>query len=150
MQDPQEVWARDMGSIPGSGRSLRERNSNPLQYSCLGNPTDRRSQQASVHGAAKDSDMWLRDETTILSSSSGQPHPLKVTGGRMLVCIPPCFFYTYTNRELSMWSLSFAFYKNMIIPFILFNTCLCSLDNMSSTPFQVNTYKRDSFCLIIW
>ena len=49
--------ARDMGSIPGSGRSLRERNSNPLKYSSLGNPTDRSSQQASVHGAAKDSDM---------------------------------------------------------------------------------------------
>ena len=49
--------ARDMGLIHGSGRYLRERNSNPLQYSCLGNPMDRRSQQASVHGAAKDSDM---------------------------------------------------------------------------------------------
>ena len=30
--------AGDMGSIPGSGRSLREGNGNPLQYSCLGNP----------------------------------------------------------------------------------------------------------------
>ena len=25
----------DLGSIPGSGRSLREGNGNPLQYSCL-------------------------------------------------------------------------------------------------------------------
>ena len=33
--------ARDAGSIPGSGRSSRERNGNPLQYSCLGNPMDR-------------------------------------------------------------------------------------------------------------
>ena len=30
--------ARDMGLIPGSGRSPGEGNSNPLQYSCLGNP----------------------------------------------------------------------------------------------------------------
>ena len=29
---------RDMGSIPGSGRSLGEGNGNPLQYSCLKNP----------------------------------------------------------------------------------------------------------------
>ena len=28
----------DMGLIPGSGRSPGERNGNPLQYSCLGNP----------------------------------------------------------------------------------------------------------------
>ena len=34
---------RDMGSIPGSGRSPREGNDNPLQYSCLENPMDRRT-----------------------------------------------------------------------------------------------------------
>ena len=28
----------DMGLIPGSGRSPREGNGNPLQYSCRGNP----------------------------------------------------------------------------------------------------------------
>ena len=33
--------AGDMGSIPGSGRSLEEGNGNPLQYSCLDNPMDR-------------------------------------------------------------------------------------------------------------
>ena len=33
-----------MGSIPGSGRSPRKRNGNPLQYSCLENPTDREAQ----------------------------------------------------------------------------------------------------------
>ena len=31
----------DLGSIPGSGRSLGERNSYPLQYSYLENPMDR-------------------------------------------------------------------------------------------------------------
>ena len=31
----------DQGSIPGSGRSPGEGNGNPLQYSCLENPTDR-------------------------------------------------------------------------------------------------------------
>ena len=30
----------DPGSIPGSGRSPGEGNGNPLQYSCLENPTD--------------------------------------------------------------------------------------------------------------
>ena len=32
--------AGDLGSIPGSGRSPREGNGNPLQYSCLENPMD--------------------------------------------------------------------------------------------------------------
>ena len=32
---------RDLGLIPGLGPSPREENGNLLQYSCLGNPTDR-------------------------------------------------------------------------------------------------------------
>jgi len=32
--------ARDPGLIPGLGRSFREGNGNPLQYSCLENPMD--------------------------------------------------------------------------------------------------------------
>ena len=35
--------AGDADSIPGSGRSPGEGNGNPLHYSCLGNPIDRRS-----------------------------------------------------------------------------------------------------------
>ena len=35
------VSAGDSGSIPGLGRSPREGNGNPFQYSCLGNPMDR-------------------------------------------------------------------------------------------------------------
>ena len=40
----------DQGSIPGSRRSPGEGNGNPLQYSCLENPMDRRAWQATVHG----------------------------------------------------------------------------------------------------
>ena len=36
---------RDAGSIPGLGRSPGEGNGNPLQYSCLRNPTDMESQR---------------------------------------------------------------------------------------------------------
>ena len=39
--------------IPGSGRSPGEGNGNPLQYSCLGNPTDRGAWRAIVHGGHK-------------------------------------------------------------------------------------------------
>ena len=40
-------------SIPGSGRSPAEGHSNPLQYSCMGNPKDRGAWKATVHGVAK-------------------------------------------------------------------------------------------------
>ena len=45
--------ARDMVSIPGSGRPPGEGNGNPLQYSCLENSVNRGAWQATVHGAAK-------------------------------------------------------------------------------------------------
>ena len=45
--------AGNLGLIPGSGRSPREGNGNPLQYSCLENPKDRGAWQATVHGVTK-------------------------------------------------------------------------------------------------
>ena len=48
--------AGDAGYIPGSGKSPREGNSNPLQPSFLGNPMDRGTWWATVHGAAKQLD----------------------------------------------------------------------------------------------
>ena len=36
----------DEGLIPGSGRSPGERNGNPLQYPCLGNPMVRGARKA--------------------------------------------------------------------------------------------------------
>ena len=44
---------RDVGSIPGPGRSPGEGNGNPLLYSCLENPMDRRASLAVVHRVTK-------------------------------------------------------------------------------------------------
>ena len=44
---------RDVGSIPGSGRSPGGEHGNPLQYSCLENPLDRGAWWATVHGVEK-------------------------------------------------------------------------------------------------
>ena len=44
---------RDTDLIPGSGRSSGEGNSNPLQYSCLGNPVDRGGWQATAQRVSK-------------------------------------------------------------------------------------------------
>jgi len=45
--------ARDTGSIPGWGRYPGEGNGNPLQYFCIGNPMDRGTWWATVHGFAR-------------------------------------------------------------------------------------------------
>ena len=47
---------RDLGSVPRLGRSPGERQSNPLQFSCLENPMDRGVWWATVHKIAKESD----------------------------------------------------------------------------------------------
>ena len=52
----QEMWIRPLGLEDSPG----ERNVNPLQYSCLGNPMDRGAWRATVHGVTKDSDMTER------------------------------------------------------------------------------------------
>ena len=47
---------RDTSLIPGSGRSLGEGHGNSLQYSCLENPMDRGTWQATVYSVTE-SDM---------------------------------------------------------------------------------------------
>ena len=48
----QSASARDLGSIPGSGRSPGGGNGNPLWYSCLEIPMDRGALRATVHRVA--------------------------------------------------------------------------------------------------
>ena len=52
---------KEAGLIPGSGRSPREGNGNPLQYSWLKNPMDRGARWATVHGVTKNQTQlkWL-------------------------------------------------------------------------------------------
>ena len=49
---------RDMGSIPGLGRSPGGGYGNPLQYSCLENPMDWGAWQATVHGSQRVRHDW--------------------------------------------------------------------------------------------
>ena len=49
--------AGDVGSIPGSGRFPGDGNGNPLQYSYQGNPMDRGTWRATVHGIANS---WIQ------------------------------------------------------------------------------------------
>ena len=55
--------ARDMGSVPGVGRSSGEGHDSSLPYSCLENPMDRGAWQGTFHGVAK-SWTWLKRFST--------------------------------------------------------------------------------------
>jgi len=77
--------AGDVGLILGSGRSPGEGNGNSLQYSCLGNPMDRR---ATVHGVTKEVDTTLATEH--------QEEEGNVSSTRSLIIKTSCLnFFTY-------------------------------------------------------
>ena len=77
------VNAGDMGSIPGPGRSPKEGNGKPLQYSCLENPMDREAWWATVRGVSK-----VLHTTELLIRRTGTARPpsnleLKKNGSRV-------------------------------------------------------------------
>ena len=56
--------ARDQGSIPGSGKISWRRKWQPTPGFLLGNPMDKGSWQAAVHGVARESDTTEQLNTT--------------------------------------------------------------------------------------
>ena len=75
---PRARDVRDVGSIPGLGRSPGRGHGNPLQYSCLENSMDRGAWQAAVDSVTKS---WT-DATEVAwhntqhSNTQGQEGPL--------------------------------------------------------------------------
>ena len=55
--------AGDVDLIPGSGRSPREGNGNPLQYRRLRNPMYRGAWQATAHGVTKEAETTQRQQS---------------------------------------------------------------------------------------
>ena len=53
---PANAGDQAAGSTPGSGRYPLGGHDNPLQYSCLESPMDRRARRATVLGVTKESD----------------------------------------------------------------------------------------------
>ena len=69
---------REVGSIPGSGRSHGGGHGNPLQYSCLENPTDRGAWRATVHRVEKNQtrlkQLGMHAEKEVAPATEGK-HP---------------------------------------------------------------------------
>ena len=90
---------RDVGSIPGSGKSLGGRHGNPLQYSCLGNSMDRGAWGATVHRVEKIQTWLPRHECTHTSQNC----PRCATFSSWEICfILKCFssFVIWNNHDL--------------------------------------------------
>ena len=64
---------RDAGSIPGQEESPGGGNGNPLQYSCLDNPTDRGAWWATVHGVGTKLDMTDHNTNICIMESLCMP-----------------------------------------------------------------------------
>ena len=74
---------RDLGLIPGLGRSSGEENGNPLQYSCLENPMDRGTWKVMLHRVTKSQPKlrWLSMHTLCEMSSY---HPISLGFWKLL------------------------------------------------------------------
>ena len=101
-----------MDSIPGLGRSSGREHGDPLQGSCLRNPTDRGAWQATVHGVAK---RWTRLKQL---STAQSPHRISLypilqlpmdpqNSHHVTMWLPPQFNSRY-QMDLRVWPSFFC------------------------------------------
>ena len=101
---------RDAVSVPELGRSPGEEHGNPLQYSCLENPLDRRAWPVTAHGVAKSQSQLKRLST--------HARPLSHLGwGRLVASNPYTHTHTHTHKELVLFRLGGGIGKD--------NVCVC-------------------------
>ena len=95
--------------FPGSGRSAEGGHSNPLPYSCLKSPMDRRAWQATVHGKAKsrtrlsDFHFWFSDKESAGKCRRHRRHGFDPWVGKMPWSKK--WQPTLVLRELQDWNL---------------------------------------------
>ena len=65
---------KDMGSIPGLGRSPGGGHGNPLQYSCLESPMDRGAWQATIHRVSKSQTRLKQLSTRLHARACARAH----------------------------------------------------------------------------
>ena len=103
---------RDVGSIPGLGRSPGEGHSYPLQYSCLENPMDRGTWRATVHRVAK-------SQTQLKQLSTHVPKERATLGSNWRLCrrgvLIPFFLTSHTLSIHSPLLSSFSHFSGKFL-----------------------------------
>ena len=89
--------AGDAGVIPGSGGSPGPGSGNPLQYSCLGNPMDRETWQATGHGATKS---WTQLSTINYVTFTIQ---INIKGTKIIYCSYTILSVLCSYMVVSYW-----------------------------------------------
>ena len=112
--------AGDPGSIPGSGRSLGERNGNPHQYSCLENPVDRGAWRASPWGHKES------NKTEQLTFSLSRIP--SITTQQKIFIINGSWILSKAFFDMIIWFLFFSLLMWYIILICKYRTILVSWD----------------------
>ena len=108
--------ARDVGSIPGSGRSPGVGNGHPLQYFCLENPMNRGAWRATVHGVAK-IQTWLSRHALTHITWYGRRESLLLTRTRAPAAWkwkPIPYFVFWTSGKLR----ALLYYSTVLVYFL--------------------------------
>ena len=94
--------AGDTGSIPGLGRSPGDGNGSPLQYSCLGNPMDRRSLVGYSPWGRKESD--TTEGLSMHAHKMSMNAPLQLSAAEWWQLLYPAVFYRNHDSNF-LWQL---------------------------------------------
>ena len=113
--------SRDLGSIPGSGRSPGVGNGNPFWYSCRGNPMDRGAWQATVRGVTEsDTTEHTRILPTLIAEMSPlypmwtwllrdcSQSPTVIPGRRLSVSVCACYVASVVSDSVQPYELQLA------------------------------------------
>ena len=108
--------AGDVGLIPGLGRSPGKGNGYPLQYSCLGNPIDRRVWWIIVQGAAKNQRHYLMTEPACITFLT---LIYQAKGGKYFHPLLSLYLFSYILESLLNILVSVLMFEkeNIIFPF---------------------------------
>ena len=144
--------AEAVGSIPGSGRSPERGNGNPLQYSCLCNPMDRRAWQATDHGVAK-SQTWLSIHIHVCTGMikrgllwiiiDAPHHHSGDSKGFRSSCVSYLFYHNSTAIDSCILIIHSFIFLNFLIFVMVFQLILLSFADI------YHTICKNSFSLLL-
>ena len=149
---------RDTGAVPGLGRSPGGGHRNPLQYSCLENPTDRGAWQTVVSRVAK-SQTWLkqlsmhadilnlRSKTKLLifTTTSSNLHFLPY----QLMIVPSFQTIWWKILELYFHSALFLCFHIQFTKILLAPPHLCNILLSFFSPWSLKVYSNTIIIVIL-